>query len=221
MAIAGESKTLKTTIALDMSVALAAGVSFLGSFAAAARKRVIVVADSIWRPEIHHTFHNILASKGLKTADLGNYWSVSFGRNFHDIHRTDETVISIIEKHQPEVLIIDPLMMAASVSPSTITKCLDAGTLLVLVLPKPILSPTQSRSQLYRPALAAACRQQLWLSHQQPFYTPTAKASLAMVRKFDGNVIDQWSVKIKQAGFADRPSGRGYAASAIVNLRTP
>lgn len=71
--IAGLSKTLKTSIAVDLAVALAVGRPFLGRFDVPRRARVAVVSGESGRSTLQDAAQRIAQSKGVDHADLASW----------------------------------------------------------------------------------------------------------------------------------------------------
>jgi hypothetical protein len=66
----GPSKTLKTSLLVDMCLSLAAGVPFMGEFEVPSRKRVLLVSSESGGATLQETALRICAAKGINLAGL-------------------------------------------------------------------------------------------------------------------------------------------------------
>ncbi len=68
----GPFKTLKTSLALDLAIALASGTPFLGRFPVAETGRVLFLAGDAGLPALQAKARRICAARGLSLAALEN-----------------------------------------------------------------------------------------------------------------------------------------------------
>lgn len=123
--IAGPKKSLKTNISIDLALSLASGGKFLNYFQAERAVRVGVMSGESGAATIQETARRIAASKQAKLADFTNaFWSFEVPQLGDVLHAA--ALERFIERHQLEVLILDPtyLMMMGIGS--------DAGNLFIV-----------------------------------------------------------------------------------------
>lgn len=104
--IAARSKTLKTTIAIDMAVSVASGKKFLDYFDVLEEGNVAVVSGESGLATLKETAGRICNVKGLKLRDLGRRitWSTEVPRLPADTNKIRE----LIERQKVKLLLIDP-----------------------------------------------------------------------------------------------------------------
>lgn len=108
--IAGPSKSLKTSLAIDLAVSLASGTPFLGEFAAN-RCRVAVVSGESGAHTLQETAHRVCAAKGIRLADLSDSLQWCFDLpTFSDPAGMVEFTAKITAL-RADVVILDPLYL--------------------------------------------------------------------------------------------------------------
>jgi len=107
--IGGRSKTLKTSVACDLTISLGSGTPFLGRFDSQQ------VAVGFWSGEsgaatIRETAKRIAAAKGVNLADCSVVWSFDLPKLCHLDHL--DHLRQTIKRYGLQVVIIDPLYLA-------------------------------------------------------------------------------------------------------------
>jgi RecA-family ATPase len=108
--LGGPRKGLKTSVAVDLALSLAAGKPFLGKFAVPSPRRVGVISVEQGRPGVQDLVRRIAKAKGVG-ADLDNFF-LDFV--LPKLGRPSELLLlarAVTEK-QLDVLIMDPLYLA-------------------------------------------------------------------------------------------------------------
>ena len=107
--IGGRSKTLKTSLAVDLVVSLGSGSDFLGKFTA---ERINV---GFWSGEsgsdtLRETAVRIADAKGVDLADCSIWW----GFDLPKLGRPDhlEILANVIDQHALQVIVVDPLYLS-------------------------------------------------------------------------------------------------------------
>jgi hypothetical protein len=108
MVIGGASKSLKTTVALELAVSIATGTSFLGHFEVKANRRVLMVSGESGESTIQDTLRLIAERKVLDYAELKDL-EISTHLPKLDDGGQVEDLIADLRDRQIEVVIIDPL----------------------------------------------------------------------------------------------------------------
>ena len=107
--IAGASKSLKTSLAIDLAVSLDSGKPFLNEFKVARTARVGVISGESGAATIQCAARRVCECKHLDLAERGIQWSFDIPRI------TDPTHLSAperyISRHNLEVLILDPVYL--------------------------------------------------------------------------------------------------------------
>jgi len=123
MLIAGARKCLKTSILLELAIAIASGFPFLGMFTIPERKRVLVISGESGQGTIQETCRRIAKSRGIELRTLERLM-VCFKTprlmDPNDIARIEEVVV----REKIDVVAFDPayMMLAGLEDPNQITK---------------------------------------------------------------------------------------------------
>ena len=104
--IAGNEKTLKTTIAIDLAISIATATPFLGTFAVNEATRVGIMSGESGLGTLQETAARICAAKGIDLASIGVVWSDELP-DFDDLRDMDG-VAEFVKRDELGVLIIDP-----------------------------------------------------------------------------------------------------------------
>lgn len=110
--IAGPKKTLKTNISVDLALSLSEGCQFLGRFDVPLAARVGIMSGESGAATLQETARRVAKAKGLKLSACSNLvWCFDVPQLGDQTHI--EALGEMIEKHELEVLILDPtyLMM--------------------------------------------------------------------------------------------------------------
>lgn len=125
--LAGSFKTLKTSVAMDLAVSLAAGARFLGHYPVSSRVRVAVMSGESGGFALQSLARRVAHAKGCTMAGIGDYLRVC--TSVMDLSLRDD--LKLIEQYIAEqdirLLIIDPTYMALRGMRSD-----DAGNLFVV-----------------------------------------------------------------------------------------
>lgn len=113
--IGGASKTLKTSIGLDLAISIASGSSFLGRFEVLEKRNVFVISGESGALTLMNTMGAIAESKGLTPADIGGRIQVCC--NLPQLTSVDDQAALVRELADTEcnVVLIDPLYMCMKV----------------------------------------------------------------------------------------------------------
>jgi hypothetical protein len=113
----GPEKTLKTNLAVDLSVSLASGTPFLGSFAVPQAVPVLYYSAESAEMEVRSMLDRMRRARDLEPYPPEEedrlafcFTSVPFGHE-----GIDQMMAVAIEKHQAKVLVIDPIYLSLPV----------------------------------------------------------------------------------------------------------
>lgn len=104
------SKCLKTTLLTDLTVALASGTDWLNHFTISKPRRVLFITGESNKRAAARRIRKASRARGLTLSSLKGMIRVE-AVNFPKLPSPDhcEQIKRVIDKHQPEVLILDPL----------------------------------------------------------------------------------------------------------------
>jgi len=113
--IGGASKTLKTSIGLDLALSIATGSPFLGKFEVLNKRNVFVISGESGALTLMNTMGAIAESKGLCPEDIGSRVQVCC--NLPQLTSPDDQTSLVRELADTEcnVVLIDPLYMCMKV----------------------------------------------------------------------------------------------------------
>ncbi len=114
MVVAGEFKTLKTTILIILALCLCSGAKFLGRYEVLKRKRVLFCSAESGKRKIRNTIYAVAKQMGINLAELRDsgflklsWWVPKIGElEVMDYFKNE------IDKAEAEVVMIDPLYQA-------------------------------------------------------------------------------------------------------------
>ena len=108
--ISGPSKSLKTTLAIDLAISVASGKPFLGKFPVAETGNVLLISGESGVETLFETAGRICRAKGLELSQLDESlrWATSLPR----IPREIEDIRRTIEQGKIKLLVIDPAYFA-------------------------------------------------------------------------------------------------------------
>ena len=113
--LGGASKTLKTSIALDMAVSIASGKPFLDKFEVLEKRNVYVISGESGALTLMNSLSAIMESKGVNADELGNRVQVCC--NLPQLTSMDDQTALVRELADTEcnVVLVDPLYMCMKV----------------------------------------------------------------------------------------------------------
>jgi hypothetical protein len=110
LVIGGMEKTLKTTIAVDMAVCVAAGVPFLGKFDVYRPRAVAFISGESGEHTLQETFFRVARARGVNPADCDVHWGFKLP-SLADLVDV-EVIENGIRDYGIGLLIIDPAYLA-------------------------------------------------------------------------------------------------------------
>ncbi len=141
--IAGPSKGLKTSLAVDMAISLASGSSFLGEFPVSRRARVAIVSGESGAATLQETARRILKAKGVEAEDVFErlQWCFELPQ-FADVAQMLDFA-ERLKGLRAEVVFIDPvyLCIAGSVDHANLFEMGEAFRVVAEVLLKAGVTP--------------------------------------------------------------------------------
>lgn len=104
--LAGSSKTLKTSVAVDLVMSLGSGVPFLGKFEVPAPRRVAILSGESGERTLQETARRVCASKGIEFRDANVCW----GFTLPQLYSADDLLElrELILDNEIEFLLLDP-----------------------------------------------------------------------------------------------------------------
>jgi hypothetical protein len=228
-AMLGSFKTLKTSLALDLAIALASGTPFLGRFPVAETGRVLFLAGDAGLPALQAKARRICAARGLSLAALDNLMispQVPRLDSQFDLMALEELLLV----RKPLLLVIDPADLAlgnksrGKSDPTDVRQLLGeltqladsvACTVLIVQHAKPPrrTGDPATLDELAGNGLAECAGQWLLVSRRRPFAVSGGKHELWLTT---GNRIgDQglWEIDV------DETPATGEAAATGTNAR--
>lgn len=224
--IGGPSKTLKTSIAIDLAVSLGTGTAFLGSVEASKPRKVLLISGESGGHAIQATARRVCAARGLKLRDANLLWSFvlpALGRA-QDL----STLATGIREMAIEVVILDPLylcLLAGGVEANESSlyqmgpllanvsrACLDAGAtpLLCHHFRQNIdIGKTPGLEHLAFAGCQQFARQWLLVNREQP-YEHDGKHSLIFVAGGSAGHGGQWHLDIDEGVMQEDGTGRKW-----------
>lgn len=184
--IGGPSKSLKTSIAIDLAISLASGTPVLGHFDVPTIRRVGVISGESGPATIRETANRICRGRNLELEELKKIWWGHESPKLSDA-KTLDALDAALRRHKLDVVIIDPLYLCllagGSANPANIydmgplllsiaDRCLEAGSTPILV------HHTKKSAKDTRPAelndlafagISEFARQWIMLSSRAPF----------------------------------------------------
>lgn len=109
--LGGPSKSLKTSVAIDLAVSLATATRFLGRFEVPAPARVILISGESGRPIIQANARAVCAARGI--ADPAGMEGLLWGFTLPQLTVAEhmDALRAAIVEHRAEVVIVDPFYM--------------------------------------------------------------------------------------------------------------
>lgn len=229
--IGGESKALKTSIAIDLAISLGSGTRFLNTFSVPQGKRVAFLSGESGEATLQESARRICTSKKVKLRNCMVHWSTQLP----DLSRVaDRNVLRrFLREAKIDVVILDPLyllMGGAGASASNLYEvgavlhragraCLDAGATPVLVhhMTKSAtkLKERESVRSLNLGDLAFAgigeyARQWLLLGRREPYREGTGEHRLIMSVGGSAGHSGRWDVDVHEGVLLKDLRGRGW-----------
>lgn len=112
--VGGPKKGLKTNLLIDLAISLATGGWFLQKFKVNKPLRVLFISGESGRATIQETARRIARAKGLNLRNIDRFIP-AFDLPILGDPRSERELRRFIEKHEIDVVIIDPLYLAAQV----------------------------------------------------------------------------------------------------------
>jgi hypothetical protein len=112
--VAGEFKTLKTTLLIMMALSLCSGAKFLGRYEVKKKKRVLFCSAESGKKKIRTTIYAVAKQMGISIAELRDSGSLSFSWWVPKVSSMEvmDYFKNEVTKSQAEVVFIDPLYQA-------------------------------------------------------------------------------------------------------------
>ncbi|EAQ78977.1 hypothetical protein DSM3645_13475 [Blastopirellula marina DSM 3645] len=214
--IVGPSKSLKTSIAVDLCAALASGEKFLGQFAAARAFRVGLVSSTTDQHALTDLARRWSAASSSRSKRLPNLtWALS-----SDGSTNLENLRDWIAKHQLEVVVIDPLRLTSTGKSTQAAELCDLVRCCLENGATPILC-CQSRKAIKSdasdiPRELGFARQWLLVRHRQNYLPGSGQHRLQLTLGGYAGQGGEWGVDIDEGSLQD-PTGRRWD----VTLREP
>lgn len=117
MVIGGASKSLKTSIALEMALSIATGTPFLDTFEVKQRKPVMFISGESGAATIQENLQHMADRKGLTRSDLRGL-NIGFKLPKLDDLNTVEDILEELRERETDILFIDPLYRSLRVGDS-------------------------------------------------------------------------------------------------------
>ncbi len=108
--LAGEPKTYKTFLGLDLAIAVAGGDTFIGDYECPKPRSVLFVSEEDTPKSLQERTNKIIAWKGLKAEDLKLSFLVKKGIRLDDRTGRNKLWLAIFEQ-QVELVVLDPLYL--------------------------------------------------------------------------------------------------------------
>ena len=237
--VGGPSKSLKTSIVMDLAVSLAApiGNQFLGQFEAEPARRVLFVSAESGEATIKETAQRIGRTKamGVRLSDLNITWCFQAPRLSQD--SDVEAIRRELEERPVDVAIFDPLYLClladnANVSASDLYQmgpllrkisklCLDAGATPILVhhfnRPGAMSHEAPTLENLAFAGIGEFARQWLLINRRQKYASGTGHHELWLAAGGSVGHSRLWAVDIDEGQLRDDFQGRRWC----VTIRTP
>jgi hypothetical protein len=107
--IGGPKKALKTSIAADLAIALAAPTPFLGRFLVQKRCRVLFISGESGEAVLQETARRICRKRGIEPKDLNVFWSFRLPQICNPLDRA--ALLQGLVRLGVDVVFIDPLYL--------------------------------------------------------------------------------------------------------------
>lgn len=107
--IGGASKSLKTSLAIDLAISLATTKPFVGRFPVTRRSKVGLISGESGKRTIQTTAKRVCKDKDLIASSTGIVWEFEVPHMMNPRH--ERAVRSFIKRHGIEVLICDPVYL--------------------------------------------------------------------------------------------------------------
>jgi hypothetical protein len=105
--IAGQFKTLKTSIAFDVAVSIASGTPFLNTFDVPETRKVMVLTAESGMATVQETCRRICRSRGFRLGNVGGlYFDDRVPRLDNPVHGAE--LVKVLKDREIKVLIADP-----------------------------------------------------------------------------------------------------------------
>lgn len=108
--IGGASKSLKTSIAIDLAISLDSGKEFLNQYPISKHAKVGVISGESGKASIQSTAKRVADCKQLELSELGIEWAFDIPQISDPSHLRE--LKRFIKKYEIEVLLLDPVYLA-------------------------------------------------------------------------------------------------------------
>lgn len=232
--IGGPKKTLKTSILVDLIIALATGNDFLGVFHAERPMRVGFFSGESGEATIQETARRVCESKGVDPESLDNIvWGFMLPQLSNAEHLAE--LARVIRENRLEVVIIDPLYLCLlagvggkQLDPANLYQmgpvfaavaktCLDAGATPCLVhhFRKARESPYEvpELEDLAFAGIQEFARQWVLLGRRKKYEPGTGRHELWLTVGGSSGHTGEWAVDVEEGVMGDDFGGRRWEVS--------
>jgi hypothetical protein len=220
--ISGPAKVLKTSLAIDAAISLAAGVPFLGEFDVSARVRVGIMSGESGLATIKETAIRIRKAKGLQPEEISPNLIISSDLPRFDKATHLDAIKAAIDHHHLKVLFLDPLYLALpGVNTASLTEmgdvlraanevCRDCTLILLhhsikrpgLGARKPFSPP--EISDVHGAGVLEWCRQFVQIARREAFTPGTGYHSLWLSVGGSAGFSGLWHLNLEEGQFPNR-----------------
>lgn len=227
----GPRKSLKTSLLVALTLAMATGRSFLGHFAVPARRRVLFLSGESGDATIQETARRVARSMGLDLADVGEfaYWGFRLPKLSQADHLL--ALAEAIRERAVDVVIVDPLYLCLlspglDVSAANLFEvgpllmevartCLDAGATPILAhhFRKSVADPhaLPELDDLAFAGFAEFARQHLLLARRAPYVPGSGRHELWLNAGGSAGHGGAWAVDVEEGVIDDDFAGRFWS----------
>src|SRR5262249_24544074 len=234
--IGGPKKVLKTSVVIDLAVALGSGTRFLNKFEVPHPEKVLMLSGESGVATIRDTARRVCQAKGISLASAGVVWGFELPQltNGADLEVLFRTLVA----KQIDLVIVDPLYLCLlagnpggrqasnmfDVGPilfNVTQACLDAGTTPAFVHHTRRLDPGQRGREteplglddLAYAGVAEFARQWLLISRSEPFNPEAGQHKLWLSLGSSAGHSGLYAVDVREGILDDAFGGRQWQVS--------
>lgn len=229
----GPSKTLKTSIIVDLAISLATGSQSLNFFDVPHPRRVLLISGESGPASLQSVAKRVCESRGINLADVGEMLKWEFSVPPLSDDEALSTLRKLLEKHLCEVLVIDPAYLALltggtasadsasnmfSMGPllsRVVQACKDADAQLLLVHhcnKKIAIGDEPDLSHIAYTGFEQFARQWIGINRLEPF-SHDGQHKLVMVAGGSAGHGGKWVVAINEGQLDEDFTGRRWDVS--------